>query len=122
MQFHDLTLAQMTEKNAYALGSVVGIVKQVERMDDNLGSRRSFLRVRIEMSSEDPLVRGVWTKEEGELVWIECKYERLGDLCYNCGRLSHTNKTCYIEKQVNEEAEYGCWPRATPIKSFGTLN
>lgn len=57
------------------------------------------------------------TKRNGEEVVISCKYERLGDFCFTCGIMSHTEKYCSkFLYRGNDDAvkEWGSWLRAPP--------
>ena len=57
-------------------------------------------------------------KLNGEMVWIEFKYERCPDFCYKCGTIGHGDKNCKMEMRSNSshrEAQFGPWMRAGNI-------
>lgn len=71
-----------------------------------------------------PLKKKKITKRNGDEVVISCKYERLGDFCFTCGIMSHTEK--YYNKFLNrgnDDAikEWGSWLRAPPRRVAGTV-
>ena len=72
-----------------------------------------------------PLCRGrVITLEGGGKSWVSFKYERLSNLCYWCGRLSHDDKNCnlWINSKGTlkvENQQFGSCLRAAPYTSAG---
>ncbi|OMP01185.1 Zinc finger, CCHC-type [Corchorus olitorius] len=75
------------------------------------------------MDIRKPLVKGFWTDRfDRGRVWVDLKYERLGDFCYNCGKLGHTDKSCDKEIKSFEQAErdgrFGPGMRVAPIRDW----
>ena len=55
----------------------------------------SFIRVRVLLDISQPLGRGrLITLEDGKNHWVSFKYERLPNLCYWCGCLTHDDRDC----------------------------
>lgn len=55
-------------------------------------------------------------KDKLEVV-VNCKYEKLGDFCFICGMLSHTEHFCKKKLDAGSELvskEWGHWLRAPP--------
>ena len=104
VQVHEIAVRYMTKKVAENLCETVGEVqKSINAVDDESGH---FLRVCVSVDVTLPLCRGhLITMENGAKHWIRFKYERLPDLCFWCGRLTHSDKNCDL------------W-----IKSKGTLS
>ena len=85
----------------------------------------SFMRVRVVVDITKPLCRDrrvMWDQSsEG---WISFKYERLPNICYRCGQLSHDDKDCILWIQskgslLKEDQQFGPWIRANqynPVK------
>ncbi|KAK2997646.1 LOW QUALITY PROTEIN: hypothetical protein RJ639_025609 [Escallonia herrerae] len=79
---------------------------------------RGFMRLRINMDIEKAFPKVFVMKREGaEDAWIQ--YERLPDLCFNCGHLGHVRKWCNIPKDPTEDwnltgaqRPYNPWIRA----------
>ena len=52
--------------------------------------------------------------KDGEVGWIRFKYERLPNICYWCGRLSHSDKDCELWVKSNGfltegDRQFGAW-------------
>ena len=71
-----------------------------------------------------PLCRGRLIKlKDDKQVWVSFKYERLSNICYWCGRLTHNDKDCeiWIESEGtlrNDQKEFGPCLRAPPFLVF----
>lgn len=62
---------------------------------------RSFIRARINVDLNKPLVDGMWVPWlNGGKSWVNVKYERLQNFCYNCG-VGHDQKNCSEEKAMS---------------------
>ena len=58
-----------------------------------------FIRVRMELLLDKPLRRGgVVASPERDKVCIGFKYEHLVGLCYQCGRIGHEVKNCFVQR------------------------
>lgn len=56
--------------------------------------------------------------EEKKSIWIQFKFERLGDFCYRCGCLDHGESSCSkndvnIEGVIDSRKAYGPWLRVS---------
>ncbi|KAI8018869.1 Uncharacterized protein LOK49_LG04G00419 [Camellia lanceoleosa] len=110
VQAHGLPIQNMTKQNGNIIGNRLGKVLSVEAPQDGLLLHRSFLRIRVEINTQHPLPRGFWLKRSpgSNGVWITFKYEKLSDLCYDCGRIGHENKSCkFVSKEVSSKS--GGW-------------
>ena len=61
-----------------------------------------FVRARVMVDITKPLCRRrVISLESGTELWVSFKYERLPNLCYWCGCLTHTDRDCdlWIESE-----------------------
>jgi len=82
------------------------------------------LRVRVHLSVTKKLVQGKKiTVEGGESRWVNFKYERLPNFCYQCGLLSHALKDCpdqgkCINQSENEGLQYGAWLRGEIMRRY----
>lgn len=79
----------------------------------------NYLRVRIMVDVNEPLVIGFKSNKGGNQVWISLKHELLGDFYYLCGYLDHVDYNCprgdegpVLDKKGNPL--FGPWLRAGP--------
>ena len=124
IQIHKLPLELLTEQNARKIGSVLGELVSVEDPMNNRGVGRSFLRIRVKVDVEKPLVGGFWVfRENKEKVWVEVKYEKITDFYCGYGRLGHVVRFCENKGEMGEEIEgrrrYGLRMKAAPKKEGG---
>ena len=82
-----------------------------------------FMRVRVLVDVSQPLCRGrVICLEDGKELWVSFKYERLPNLCYWCGRITHNDRDCelWLDSEgtlEDTDKRYGPWIRAPPFVS-----
>ncbi|KAK3008982.1 hypothetical protein RJ639_013480 [Escallonia herrerae] len=90
-----LTPMHMTKKNAEKIGSRFGKVLEIDFTADGKISWNKFLRIQVELNITQPLYPGFHrTREASSQSWINLRYERLPDFCFNCGRLGHVKRNC----------------------------
>ena len=57
----------------------------------------NYMRVRVSIDITKPLSRGKKVEfNNGEESWVSFKYERLPNLCYWCGCLTHQDWDCLL--------------------------
>ena len=72
---------------------VVGEV--IQPSDTRLFDVGNFIRVQVSIDLSLPLCRGhLISLSDGKEVWVSFKYERLPNICYWCGRLTHDDRDC----------------------------
>nr|POE61800.1 uncharacterized protein CFP56_59514 [Quercus suber] len=95
VQIHDLPFKFMTPETAEFIRGTIGPVIKSNDLTELKGG--TFMRVQIRVDVTQPLCRGrkisFDEKEEG---WVAFQYERLPNLCFWCGMLSHDDKDCEI--------------------------
>lgn len=84
------------QEAAYAYGSTIGDVVETDL------SRIIIMRVKVRVDISEPLVSGACVELNGSIQRIQFKYERVYEVCYNCGRVGHNLETCLVSE---EEAE-----------------
>ena len=95
VQVHDIPIRFMTREVAENICDIAGTVcRSIGGVEDDGGR---FMRVKVKLDISLPLCRGrVVTFESGKKIWVSFKYERLPNLCYWCGRLTHSDKECSL--------------------------
>ena len=126
VQLHDIPVRFMNKAVAEKLCAVVGTIWPNIEEDEMDGG--SFLRMKVTIDINKPLCRGrLISLPHGEQSWVSFKYERLPNICYWCGCLSHGDRDCelWIESEGNlskESQAYGAWIRAAPfVKSRNSV-
>ena len=112
----NLPLKSITRETGVAIGSKLREVLDVDVLDLRVQWAKCL---RIDVTKH--LVRGKRvTIEMGESRWINFKYEKLPNLCYNCGMHSHVLKdypsSSKNPQQKNGDLQYGAWLRGDPIR------
>ena len=95
VQIHNLPFPLQTVETAFNISETIGLVIKSKDLGEMLGA--NFMRVRLVVDVSKPLCRGrkiYWDKDnEG---WAAFMYERLPNICYWCGSVSHDNKDCSL--------------------------
>ena len=116
IQVHDIPLSFRNKEVAEQICEVIGSVTKLENPNDCDGG--TFIRVCVVVNISLPLCRGrLITLDNNKVHWVSFKYERLPNLCYWCGCLTHPDKDCecWIESEGSlnkEEQHYGPWLKA----------
>lgn len=64
------------------------------------GSSRGIpIKILANVNLDKPLLRGTSIKLNGEMCWVDFKYEQLATFCYYCGRIGHSNWMCQIKRE-----------------------
>ncbi|KAK9991871.1 hypothetical protein SO802_026856 [Lithocarpus litseifolius] len=91
VQVHDIPMRFLNRRVAEDLCDVVDSVCRMDDVTQMDGG--SFIRVRILIDINKPLCRARhFSSSRGEQGWVSFKYERLPNICYWCGCLSHVDK------------------------------
>lgn len=107
VQIHGLPVEKMSRTNAEIIGRRFGKLLAVEASSEKIILCRSFLRVRVEINTSNPLPKGFWLRGKVDR-WISFKYEKLPNFCYACGRIGHDNRECkFVSKEEGERSGYG---------------
>ena len=118
IQIHDIPLRFRNRGVAEKICEPMGTVMQRENPNEWDGG--SFIRVRVALDISLPLCRGrLITLDNNEAHWVSFRYERLPNVCYWCGCLTHPDKDCekWIESEGSlskENQQFGPWLRAGP--------
>lgn len=117
IQIHNLPYSHLSTDVALSLGESLGLVAESRDKAELRGG--NFLRVRVAIDISEPLCHGrrVAFDDDNE-GWVSFKYERLPNICYWCGHLTHDDKDCTLWLRSkgtlsNSEQQFGLWLRAS---------
>ena len=116
VQIYDIPFHYMNQRVVEEICAVFGVVDRTTSTDAMEGG--NFMHVRVLIDISLPLCCGrVLSLEDGGEVWVNFKYERLPNICYWCGCLTHNDRDC--EVWINSDGslkvgdqEYRPWLRA----------
>ncbi|KAJ4833376.1 hypothetical protein Tsubulata_029927, partial [Turnera subulata] len=98
---HGLSPDEMGDENCEVIAAMIGeFVSSDLRSDNGLGYS-CVMNLKIMINVDEPLSPGFMNeREDGEEVWVQFKYDKLLDLCYNCGRMGHVQKACSFQRSI----------------------
>ena len=89
VQLHNLPIGLPTSI-VFEVGTVIESTHGEELYEGS-----NFLRIRVGVDATKPLCRGRRiTLRSGKESWVSFKYERLPNMCYLCGKLTHMDREC----------------------------
>ena len=123
VQVWGLPFDLLVEEVGRDIGNGLGKVLDVDLKAFSSDQAR-LIRVRVELSLDKPLGRGgVVDSPEGDKICIGFKYERLVGLCYQCGRIGHEIRDCFVPQDGNQGyLPYGEWLKAGYRRNLGNAN
>ncbi|KAL5553670.1 hypothetical protein UlMin_041071 [Ulmus minor] len=96
VQFHGIPLAFMTKENMWKIGEKAGGALQVKITEQS--KWKPMVRAQLSVMVNNPLFPGFYLPMNAmKPIWIQVKYERIQDLCFQCGRLGHDRESCSEE-------------------------
>lgn len=120
IQINDLPSGFMSEQVGKQLGNFFGEFLEYDSKN-NSSVWREYMRVRIQFDVRKPLKRKKKiNKRDGSEFVVTCRYERLGEFCFVCGMVTHTDRFCRRNlgnKESTVVKEWGSWLRAPPRKT-----
>ena len=116
VQNHNLPFQLLTVEAALSIRETIGKVSWPKDIGEMKGG--NFMRVRVEIDITKSLCRGrkiSWDQSGNG--WAAFIYERLPNICYWCGLVSHDDKDCdlWLNSQGLlriEDQQFGSWIRA----------
>lgn len=122
IQIYDLSVGYMSEAVGKQLGNFFGSFLEYDS-NNNSSIWREFMRLKIRLDVRKPLKRKkkICKRDKTEVI-VHCKYERLGDFCFTCGLLTHTERFCQKKFEGDGSLvskEWGAWLRAPPRRNGG---
>uniref|UniRef100_A0A7N2M4I4 DUF4283 domain-containing protein n=1 Tax=Quercus lobata TaxID=97700 RepID=A0A7N2M4I4_QUELO len=119
VQIHDIPFKFMTLEIALEIGETVGSVMVPQDWSEM--KRGTFMLIQVRIDVTRPLCHGRRVAfEDGLKGWIAFQYERLPNICFWCGMLSHDDKECELWLKSKgtlsmDHQQLGHWIRASPF-------
>ncbi|XP_030936213.1 uncharacterized protein At4g02000-like [Quercus lobata] len=119
VQIHDLPIRFRSRRVAEKICEGIGKVNAMS--DENESEGDGFVRIRVTIDVSKPLCCGrVISLDSGKELWVSFKYERLPNICYRCGCLTHDDRDCdqWAEpagSESKDSQQFGSWIRAPPF-------
>ena len=105
VQIFNLPLNCRTKEIGLAIDAKLGEVLEIDVQESGV-HWGTCLRVKVHLDVTKRLLRGKKiTMEGGESRWVNFKYERLPNFCYQCGLLNHALKECPKNGEGNKSTE-----------------
>ncbi|KAL2899046.1 hypothetical protein RDABS01_024128 [Bienertia sinuspersici] len=101
------------------VSSIASNIGEVLEVEDDESGVENFRRVRVMLDINKPLRRFQKIKtKSGEVIKVECKYERLPFFCFACGLIGHSERDCCNAQEGDRKVEtgWGLWLKASPRK------
>ncbi|KAJ4825555.1 hypothetical protein Tsubulata_036163 [Turnera subulata] len=121
-QIHDIPKNLLTHDRVVKIGAVFPVFHFYEPTLEAMLGWQGFKRARVEIETDMPIIPGVACLDQaGREIWIKFKYERLGELCIRCGRITHPTGRCTKPIRSKEGVEmpaedsFGPWLRAREV-------
>lgn len=122
IQVYGLPGNLMSEQVGKQLGDFFGKFVSYDP-NNNSSIWRECMRIKILVDVRKPLKRKkkICRKNGAECI-VQCKYERLGEFCFVCGMVTHTERFCNKKLSIGSTElvrKWGIWLRAPPRKAAG---
>ena len=103
VQIHDIPIRFRSRRVAEKICEAIGKVNAMS--DENESEGDGFIRIRVTVDVSKPLCRGrVISPDNGKELWVSFRYERLPNICYQCGCLTHDDRD--YEQWVESEGSF----------------
>jgi hypothetical protein len=102
-----------TKKMGENIGALLGKVEESEFYE--YPGKKVIIKIKVAINVHNPITSGIHV---GNLTdgtsWIDFRYEKLPQVCFNCGLLGHGDKLCRNQAlNVDTLAPIGPWIRST---------
>ena len=110
VQLWGLPLEYQNPTIARRFAQIMGVVTQVDWNEVMLRNLR-FMRVKAWINPYAPLIAGgLLLQDDGVMIWIEFRYERVYKICRRCGTIGHTLTHCPhlnldIKRMIGEQMD-----------------
>jgi hypothetical protein len=103
VQLYGLPLEYQYPDLAIQMGHMLGVFERID-WDAHIPRNIRFMRIRVRLNPWLPLIVGFMLRlDDGNRVWIQCRYERIHKICTKCGMMGHTRTQCsYLMTDIEQ--------------------
>jgi hypothetical protein len=103
IQLHGLPLEYHHPDLAIRMGHILGVYERID-WDENLPRNIRFMCIRVRVDPWLPLMASFMLRlDNGDRIWIKCRYECVYKLCTKCGLISHSRAQCtYLMEGIEQ--------------------
>uniref|UniRef100_A0A2N9H6E1 CCHC-type domain-containing protein n=1 Tax=Fagus sylvatica TaxID=28930 RepID=A0A2N9H6E1_FAGSY len=103
VQLHGLPLEYQYPELAIQMGHMLGVYERID-WETHIPRNIRFMRIKVRMNPWLPLIAGFMLRlDDGNRVWIQCRYERIHKVCTKCGMMGHTRTQCtYLMTDIEQ--------------------
>ena len=118
VRIYDCPLGGRKERRIKVMAESIGTFIKTD--DSCTKEWTKSIRTKILMDLREPFIDEITLeKENGQVITLPVKYERLPNICYYCGRVGHVEKDCEVKEEAGDGGNtygFGEWMRASPWK------
>jgi hypothetical protein len=97
VQIHGLPRIWQKREYIARIGREIGSIQSIEDAAMNQIYWKKFIRLRIDIDINKPLVPGVFLpRRNNDDLWIGFKFEKLPEVCFSCGKIGHLMRECSL--------------------------
>jgi hypothetical protein len=102
-----------TKKMGESIGALMGKVEASEFYE--YPGKRVIIKIRVAINIHKPILSGIHVGNPIDgTSWVDYRYEKLPQVCFNCGMIGHMDKLCRNQAlQLDTLAPIGPWIRST---------
>ena len=85
------------------MGHILGVYERID-WDGNLPRNIRFMHIRVRVDPWLPLMASFMLRlDNGDRIWIQCRYERVHKLSTKCGLIGHSCAQCtYLMEDIEQ--------------------
>jgi hypothetical protein len=102
-----------TKQMGVSIGSLMGEVEAAEYYE--YPGKKVIIRIKVAIDVHKPITSGIHVGNPTDgTCWIDYRYEKLPQVCFNCGMIGHYDKLCRNQAlDLDTLAPLGPWIRST---------
>jgi hypothetical protein len=102
-----------TKQMGESIGALMGKVEAAEYYE--YPGKKVIIKIKVAINIHQPILSGIHVGNPIDgTCWVDYRYERLPQVCFNCGMIGHMDKLCRNQPlNIDTMAPIGPWIRST---------